>query len=167
MNYARDQQQAGRFTWAPNIRLRDVRDWLVARKVVPDDVKLSAIVAFGFFLVCLVCALGLMLAKSLERAGEYGLRRALGASGNHIFTQAIVESGVIGLVGGLCGLGLTLVGLWAMRSLFPDGMGRIASMDSTLLATTLVLAAAATFVAGLYPAWRAMRVAPALQLKVG
>jgi putative ABC transport system permease protein len=167
MNYARDQQQAGRFTWAPNIRLRDVRDWLVARKVVPDDVKLSAIVAFGFFLVCLVCALGLMLAKSLERAGEYGLRRALGASGSHIFTQAIVESGVIGLVGGLCGLGLTLVGLWAMRSLFPDGMGRIASMDSTLLATTLVLAAAATFVAGLYPAWRAMRVAPALQLKVG
>ena len=118
-------------------------------------------------MVCLVCALGLMLAKSLERTGEYGLRRALGASGRHIFTQAIVESGVIGLVGGLSGLGLTVAGLWAMRTLFPDGMGRVASMDTSLFATTLVLAAVATLVAGLYPAWRAMRVAPALQLKVG
>ncbi len=166
-NYARDQQQAGRFAWAPNIRLRNVRDWLVARKVVPDDVRLSVIVAFSFFLVCLVCALGLMLARSLERAGEYGLRRALGASGRHIFAQAIVESGLIGLAGGLSGLGLTVAGLWAMRTLFPDGMGRIASMDTSLFATTLVLAAVATLVAGLYPAWRAMRVAPALQLKVG
>jgi putative ABC transport system permease protein len=166
-NYARDQQQSGRFTWAPNARLRNVRDWLVAQKIVPDDVRLSAIVAFSFFMVCLVCALGLMLAKSLERAGEYGLRRALGASGRHIFTQAIVESGVVGLLGGLFGLGLTLAGLWAMRALFPDGMGRVANMDTSLFATTVALAATATLFAGLYPAWRAMRVAPALQLKVG
>jgi putative ABC transport system permease protein len=46
-------------------------------------------------------------------------------------------------------------------------MGRIASMDASLLAITLALATGATLVAGFYPAWRAMRIAPALQLKVG
>lgn len=166
-NYARDQAQAGRFAWKPNVRLRNVRDWLVAQKVVPNDARLSVLVAFSFFVVCLVGALGLMLAKSLERAGEFGLRRALGASGRNIFAQAIIESGVVGLLGGVLGLSLTVLALWALRTLFPVGMGRIASMDASLLAVTLVLATGATLVAGFYPAWRAMRIAPALQLKVG
>ena len=166
-HYARDQQRAGRFDWPPNARLRNVRDWLVARKVVPDDARLSVLVAFGFLVVCLVSALGLMLAKALERAGEFGLRRALGASGRHIFAQSITEAGVIGLLGGALGLSLTVLALWAMRELFPDGMGRIARMDVSLFATTLVLAAFATLVAGIYPAIRAMRAPPALQLKVG
>lgn len=166
-NYARDQQQAGRFDWKPNVRLHNVREWLVAQKVVPNDARLSLLVAFSFFIVCLVGALGLMLAKSLERAGEFGLRRALGASGRNIFAQSIIESGVIGLLGGGFGLSLTVLALWALRHLFPDGMGRIASMDASLFAITLALAAGATLVAGLYPAWRAMRTAPVLQLKVG
>ncbi|HEV2702054.1 MAG TPA: ABC transporter permease [Steroidobacteraceae bacterium] len=31
-NYAQDQQRSGRFSWPPNNRLRNVRDWLVAQK---------------------------------------------------------------------------------------------------------------------------------------
>jgi putative ABC transport system permease protein len=166
-HYARDQQHAGRFNWEPNIRLRNVRDWLVARNVVPNDVKLSVIVAFGFFIVCLVSALGLMLAKALERAQEFGLRRALGASGWNIFAQAVVESGLIGAAGGVFGLGLTTLGLWALRELFPDGMGRIARMDASLVGATVAVSILATLIVGFYPAWRAMRVAPALQLKTG
>ena len=166
-NYARDQQRAGRFGWAPNVRLRNVGDWLIAQKVVPDDARLSSLVAFGFFVVCLVCALGIMLAKSLERAGEFGLRRALGASGQDIFAQSMTESGVIGLLGGVLGLGFTLFALWLIRDLFPEGMGRIASMDAPLFVATVVAAVVATLLCGVYPAWRAMRAAPALQLKVG
>jgi putative ABC transport system permease protein len=166
-SYARDQQHAGRFSWEPNVRLRNVRDWLIAEKVVPNDARLSVIVAFGFLLVCLVSACGLMLAKDFARSAEFGVRRALGASSRHIFVQAIVESGVIGLIGGALGLLLTLLALWALRGLFPFGMGRIAQLDGPLFLLTLALAVAATLLTGFYPAWHSMRINPALQIKGG
>lgn len=52
--YARDQQRAGRFAWAPNGRLRDLRAWLDNQHVVPSDTKVSLLVALGLLLVCLV-----------------------------------------------------------------------------------------------------------------
>jgi putative ABC transport system permease protein len=166
-NYSRDQQRSGRFTWPPNDRLRNVGEWLVAQKVVPDDARISVIVAFGFFVVCLVSALSLMLAKEFGRAPRLGMRRALGASRRDVFAQVVVESGIVGLVGGACGLGLAIVSLWVIRVLFPAGMSRIAQMDGVLVVVTIVFAIAATLVAGIYPAWVSMRVPPALQIKGG
>jgi putative ABC transport system permease protein len=166
-NYARDQQRSGRFAWAPNNRLLNVREWLVAQRVVPDDAKLSVIVAFGFFVVCPVSALSLMLAKEFGRAPQLGMRRALGASRRDVFAQVVVESGVVGLLGGTVGLALAIASLGLMRMLFPTGMGRIAQMDGSLVAETIVFAVAATLVAGVYPAWVSMRVPPALQIKGG
>jgi putative ABC transport system permease protein len=79
----------------------------------------------------------------------------------------MVESGVVGFVGGICGLGFAILALWAVRDLFPSGLGRIAQMDAPLLGGTVALAVVATLIAGVYPAWQSMRVAPALQLKGG
>ena len=166
-NYARDQQHSGRFSWAPNNRLRNVHDWLIAQKVVPDDAKLSVIVAFGFFVVCLVSALSLMLAKEFGRAPQLGMRRALGASRRDVFAQVVVESGVVGLLGGVLGLCFAVASLKAMRVLFPAGMGRIAQMDGALVGATVVFAMVATLIAGVYPAWVSMRIPPALQIKGG
>ncbi|HEY6454365.1 MAG TPA: ABC transporter permease [Steroidobacteraceae bacterium] len=166
-NYARDQRRAGRFAWPPNNRLRNVREWLVAQKVVPDDARISVIVAFGFFVVCLVSALSLMLAKEFGRAPRLGMRRALGASRWDVFAQVVVESGIVGLLGGAGGLCLASVSLWGIRVLFPAGMNRIAQMDGRLVAVTIVFAVAATLVAGIYPAWVSTRVPPALQIKGG
>ncbi|MET0255136.1 MAG: ABC transporter permease, partial [Luteibacter sp.] len=61
--YAAEQQHAGRFKWAPNIRLRDVMDWLSAQKVVPQESQVSLIVSLGFLVICLVNTVGLLLAK--------------------------------------------------------------------------------------------------------
>jgi putative ABC transport system permease protein len=166
-NYSRDQQSAGRFNWEPNIRLRNVRDWLIAQKVVPNDAKLSVLVAAGFFIVCLVTALALMLAKAFGRAPEFGVRRALGASRSDLLKQALVEAGVMGILGAVIGLGLTLLSLWTVRSLFPAGLGRIAQLDATLLIGTVVLAITATLIVGAYPAWLSTQAAPGLQLKEG
>jgi putative ABC transport system permease protein len=166
-NYALDQQRSGRFAWAPNNRLRNVREWLIAQKVVPNDARLSVIVAFGFFVVCLVSALSLMLAKEFGRAPQLGMRRALGASRRQVFAQVVMESGIVGLLGGAFGLFLAIAALWLMRMLFPAGMGRIAHMDGSLVAATVAFAVVATLVAGIYPAWVSMRIPPALQIKGG
>ncbi|MDE2156678.1 MAG: ABC transporter permease [Xanthomonadaceae bacterium] len=164
VHYSEEQKALGRFQRAPNVRLRNVMQWLDHNGVVPDDVRLQTWLAFGFLVVCLVNTVGLMLAKFMRRAGELGVRRALGASRRALFAQLLVESGVIGLVGGFGGLLLALSGLWLVRQR-SSGYAALAHLDPSMLLTTFVLALCATVLAGLLPAWRACQIAPALQLK--
>ncbi len=163
-NYSEQQRAAGRFERPANTRLRDVMAWLDFNKVVPGDVRLQMWLAFGFLLVCLVNTIGLMLAKFLRRSGEIGVRRALGASRGDIFRQCLVEAGTLGLAGGVLGLGLAELGLLAVRHR-PTGYAQLAHLDGAMLALTFALAILASLFAGLLPAWRAMRIVPAIQLK--
>jgi len=163
-NYSDQQRAAGRFERPANTRLRNVMELMEYRNAVPGDVRLQMWLAFGFLLVCLVNTVGLLLAKFLRRSGEIGVRRALGASRREIFKQCLVEAGTIGLAGGLLGLLLSLLGLWAVRQR-PTEYAALAHLDGSMLLLTFALAVAASLLAGLLPAWRAMQVAPALQLK--
>ena len=164
VHYSQEQKALGRFQRAPNVRLRNLTQWLDYNKVVPGDVRLQMGLAFGFLLVCLLNTVGLMLAKFLRRSAELGVRRALGASQRTLFMQLLVESGVIGLVGGGGGLLLALLGLWLVRQR-PSDYAALAHLDVSMLLTTFAVALCATLLAGLLPAWRACQIAPALQLK--
>ena len=163
-NYSDQQRSAGRFERPTNVRLRKVMEWLDFNKVVPGDVRLQVWLAFGFLLVCLLNTVGLLLAKFLRRSSEIGVRRALGASRRQIFLQCLVEAGTIGLAGGAVGLALAWLGLWAVRQQ-PASYAQLAHLDPVMLLTTLLLALIASLVAGLLPAWQAMQVTPAMQLK--
>jgi putative ABC transport system permease protein len=138
--------------------------WLDFNQVVPSDVRLQLWIALGFLVVCLVNTVGLLLAKCLRRAPEIGVRRALGASRGDIFIQFLVETGVIGLVGGALGLLLALLGLWAIRQ-NPASYVQLAHLDWAMMLVTFGLALGSSLLAGLLPAWRACAVTPALQLK--
>lgn len=162
--YSDQQRAAGRFERPTNTRLRDVMAWLRHSQVVPDDVRLQLWLSFGFLLVCLVNTVGLLLAKCLRRAPEIGVRRALGASRRAVFLQFLVEAGVVGLAGGVLGLGLALLGLWAVRQT-PAAYAQAVTMDWGLLAFAFALAIAASLAAGVLPAWRACQVSPASQVK--
>lgn len=163
-NYYDQQRTAGRFERPTRVWMWDLMGWMVKREVVPSDIGLQLWLAFGFLVVCLVNTVGLLLAKCLRRSGEIGVRRALGASRSAIFAQFVVEAGSLGLVGGLLGLVLTWLGLWAVRN-GSGGYAALINLDGIMLATTLVLALGASLLAGLLPAWRACQVSPAIQLK--
>jgi putative ABC transport system permease protein len=163
--YSEAQRSAGRFQRPVNVRLRNVPQVLDHYRAVPDDVRLQTFLAFGFLGVCLVNMAGLMLAKTIRRAGEIGIRRALGARRRTVFAQILVEAGAVGLLGTLLGLLLALAGLWAVRQ-GPSSYAKLAEMDLGQLGLTLLLGLAAALLAGLLPAWRATGVSPALQLKV-
>ncbi|WP_333677990.1 ABC transporter permease [Dyella sp.] len=163
-HYSQEQHAIGRFARPPNVRLRNVMQWLDYQQVVPSDTRLQTWLALGFLVVCLVNTVGLMLAKFMRRAGELGVRRALGASQRTLFAQLLTESGVIGLAGASGGLLLAWLGLWLVRQQ-PADYARLAHMDAAMLLATFVLAVCASLLAGLLPAWRACRVAPGLQLK--
>ena len=163
-NYSSQQRAAGRFERPTNVRLDDVMQWLDFKHAVPSDVRLQLWLAFGFLLVCLLNTVGLLLAKFMRREPEIGVRRALGASRRAVFAQYLVEAGAIGIVGGVAGLGLALLGLWAVRQQ-PDSYAELAHLDLPMLLATFALALISSVLAGLLPAWRAMQVAPAIQLK--
>lgn len=163
--YAAEQQNLGRFHWPPHTQVRDVNQWLRYRHIVPSEVRILVLVSFGFLLVCLMNAMGLMLAKIMGRAGDIGVRRALGASRRAIFTQCLIETGVVGLAGGALGLLLTALGLLAARSLLTKEFVALARLDWADTGMALLLALGATVLAGLYPTWRAAHVQPAWQLK--
>ncbi|NIJ70363.1 ABC transporter permease [Xanthomonas sp. 60] len=164
VNYSNQQRAAGRFERPANVRLRDVMAWLDHNGAVPSDVRLQLWLALAFLCVCLVNTVGLLLAKFLRRSGEIGVRRALGASRRQIFMQCLVEAGAVGLVGGLLGLLLAMLGLYAVRQQ-PVDYAKLAQLDGSMLLVALGLTLFASLAAGFLPAWRAMQVTPAIQLK--
>jgi putative ABC transport system permease protein len=164
-HYASEQQSMGRFSWPPNNRLRDLPAWLTARSVAPRDTKVSMAAAFGLLVVCVANTVGLMLAKFLRRSPEIGVRRALGARRSAVATQFAVEAAIVGLVGGLVGVILTILGQLAMRGLLSKGMGDLLHVDARLFIVTLLLSVLSAVIAGIYPTWRASHLRPALQLK--
>jgi putative ABC transport system permease protein len=115
--------------------------------------------------ICLVIgAVGIAnttLVAVLERTGEIGLRRALGARGRHITVQFLAESGALGALGGLVGTSLgtvTVVVMAVHREWTP------VIHPATVVSAPLV-GLATGVLAGLYPAWRASRIQPAEALR--
>jgi putative ABC transport system permease protein len=164
MNYSDQQRAAGRFERPTNIRLRNVMEWLDFHRIVPSDVTMQVYLAFAFLAVCLLNTIGLLLAKFLRRSSELGVRRALGATRKAVFQQCMIEAGAIGLAGGVLGLVLAWLGLWAVRQQ-PVDYADLAHLNPTMLLVTFVIALVASLLAGVLPAIRAMQVTPAMQLK--
>jgi putative ABC transport system permease protein len=163
-SYSAEQRKLGRHKRNAPTQIFNVTEWLEYLKVVGNDSRLSAWLAFGFLILCLVNTIGLLLAKFSVRAAEVGIRRALGASRREIFQQFLIETTVIGLAGGILGL-LMAFGALAVIGQASEQLAAVTHMDLTMLAMTFVISVLAAVLAGLLPTWRACQVTPAMQLK--
>jgi len=168
--YAAEQQRLGRFHWSSPTQLYDVMGWLAYQNVVPAEVRVNVLVAAGFLVVCLVNAVGLMLAKFAGCAKELALRRALGASRGDVFQQCMAETLMVGLLGGGLGLILTAVGLAGLRALLAvtssdSATGHLVTLNAGMVLITMGVAVVVTVSCGLYPTLRASRITPGWQLK--
>lgn len=163
--YAAQQKSLGRIGHADDTRLRPLMGWLEFNRVVPGDVKLQALLAFGFLFICLTNVVGLLLAKFMRYGADIGLRRALGATRRAIFLQCLMESALIGLLGGVGGMGLTLLGLHMVR-LQSIPYADLAHLDASMFFLTFAASLATSLLAGVFPALRASLTPAALQLKL-
>jgi len=164
--YVEQQKTLGRFPRPLNNKLSDVMAWMENQQVVADDAQVMLGLSLLFLVVCLLNTIGLLLAKFMGKSTDISLRRALGASRASLFVQHMIESAMIGLGGGILGLGLTWLGLRGIEMLFQDIVKNLVNLDWVMVVTAIVLAIVSALLAGLYPTWRACRIAPAAQLKI-
>jgi putative ABC transport system permease protein len=164
--YVEQQKEMGRFPRPMNNQLSNVMEWMEHEEVVEDDARVMLGLSLLFLVVCLLNTIGLLLAKFMGKSTDISLRRALGATRSSLFIQHMIESGLIGLGGGIFGLGLTWLGLRGIEMLFEDIVDNLVSLDWVMVMTAIGLAIASALLAGLYPTWRACRIAPASQLKI-
>lgn len=134
----------------------------LAAKQATDSALTALLVGLGgvALLVGGVGVANTMVISVLERRSEIGLRRALGATRGHIRWQFLTESLLLSGLGGAggVGLGIAVTTAYALSRGWPPVEPAWATLGG--LAATLLIGA----VAGLYPAVRASRVAPAAAL---
>lgn len=166
--YAMEQKKVGRFLRPLNNQITPVMKLIDELQVVPPQTNAMAIVSLLFLAVCALNLVGLLLGKFLARASEVGVRRALGASRLDIFLQHIVECELIGVLGGAIGIGLSLVSLVFINNFMKATTTRadFFKLDFEMVGLAVGLSLLAGLIAGVYPAWRTCRVAPAIHLKV-
>jgi len=101
-----------------------------------------------------------MFTSVLERTRDIGIMKAVGASNGNIMFLFIMESGLIGLVGGIVGtvlgLGLSTLTSVLIGGVFDVNVAVVAS--PVLIIVTLAFSFALGAFAGLWPARRAARL---------
>jgi putative ABC transport system permease protein len=98
--------------------------------------------------------MNIMLVSVTERTREIGLRKALGATPNMILRQFLIEASLLSVLGGLVGLLLAVLGVWALQSVFP------AKITSQSVILALGVSTAVGLIFGVAPAKRAAKLSP-------
>jgi putative ABC transport system permease protein len=104
-----------------------------------------------------------MVISVIERRGEIGLRRAMGATRPHISRQFLVEAIILSGLGGIAGVGIGI----GVTALYSRLQGWQTVIPPSSIALGLVAAMAIGAIAGLFPAIRAARLAPTEALRGG
>jgi len=139
------------------LRIEVPREPQRVRDAVQSDLNVMFLLLGGLSLI--VGAIGIAnitLVSVIERIGEIGLRRAIGATRGHIATQFLLESASMGVIGGILGasLGVLIVVAISAFQVWTPVLDPAAPFLAPLVGGGIGL------VSGTYPALRAARLEP-------
>jgi len=123
-------------------------------------ITLFAAVGFVLLIACVNVA-NLLLARGAVRQREFGLRRALGASGIRIASQLLTESVLLALLGGTLGVILAAWSVTALPSMLPGNLplrdiSRL-HVDARIFAFAFVVSCLTGILFGIIPAISTIR----------
>ena len=127
------------------------------------DIKPALLVLLAAVVLLLVASAAnvanVQMSRALARRRELAIRAALGAGARRLAAHLLIESVVVGAIGGLVGLGLAVLVVTGLPVWLPDDFPRLdqIAMDWRGAATALLAALLAGLLAGLLPAWHARR----------
>ncbi|NIU59212.1 MAG: FtsX-like permease family protein, partial [Phycisphaerae bacterium] len=127
------------------------------REAVQSDLNVMFLLLGGLSLIVGAIGIGnITLVSVIERTGEIGLRRAIGATRGHIAVQFLLESTSLGVIGGILGasLGVLIVVAVSAYQVWTPVLDPAAPFLAPLIGGAIGL------VSGTYPALRAARLEP-------
>jgi putative ABC transport system permease protein len=133
-------------------------DWMI-RDVKP---ALWILLAAGglLFIAAIGTVVNLQLAQATARRREVAIRSAIGAGAGRLARQLLVETMALSAIGGMLGLGLTVLLLRALPSLLPSGFPRVdhVGIDARVFGVVAVLSLVVSLAIGLLPSRMARRL---------
>jgi predicted permease len=108
------------------------------------------------FVIACANVANLMLVRADARRQEFAVRAALGAGRGRIAKELLVESTVLGVLGGAAGLVLAYVGLRLLAAFGPTSLPRLQeiSIDPSVLAFVIVASLVSSVLLGSIPAFK-------------
>jgi macrolide transport system ATP-binding/permease protein len=132
------------------------------RDAVQSDLNVMFLLLGGLSLVVGAIGIGnITLVSVIERTGEIGLRRAIGATRGHIAMQFLLESTSMGVIGGILGasIGILIVVTVSASQVWTPVLDPAAPVLAPLVGGAIGL------VSGTYPAVRAAHLEPVEALR--
>ncbi|MCI0434915.1 MAG: ABC transporter permease [Gemmatimonadetes bacterium] len=130
---------------------------------VTREVRPVLIAVFGAVMLVLMIAganvTNLLLARGLQRHGEFTVRAALGAGSTRIIRQLLTEGTLLAVLGGALGMVCAAVGVQTLAALAPPGLPRASAvgLDRLAFAFASGITALIALAVGLVPALRVTR----------
>jgi len=152
-SYINGQKELNRFKRPTLSKILDVNEWIKIQKITGDEFESIIVLAFMILLLCIVNSSSLLFHNFSSQKEHSKIRYYLGSSKKLIFLQYIVEAIIIGLIGGLIGLFLSILGTYGIELLYDKELSNISNMNLYQFILAISFAVLATVIAAILPAY--------------